>query len=360
MTRSMQDEVAFSRGPAMSNRMMLAPLTNPQSNADGTLGDDEYNWLTMRAEGGFGLVMTCASHVQKSGQGFPGQLGIWDDSHIPGLTRLAEGIHRHGSLAAVQLQHSGRRSRPDLTGEPAPCPWDDEKSGAVAMSEAQIEQLIEDFAQAAVRAEKAGFDGVELHGAHGYLLAQFLDGENNNRSDAYGGSFENRQRVLWSCIDRVRAETGPDFQLGVRLSPERFGIRLEEARQLAQSLMTSGTIDYLDMSLWNAFNEPVEAEFKSKPLIDWFTELDRGDCRLGVAGAIMDGATVQRCLDHGADFTLIGRAAIIHHDFAQRVLADPAFAAKERPLSRAWLHSEGVSETFCDYIKGTWPDFIAD
>jgi 2,4-dienoyl-CoA reductase-like NADH-dependent reductase (Old Yellow Enzyme family) len=89
---------------------MLAPLTNSQSAADGTLSDEEYRWLTMRAEGGFALTMTCASHVQAVGQGFPGQLGCFDDAHIPGLARLAEGIKQHDSLAVVQLHHAGRRS----------------------------------------------------------------------------------------------------------------------------------------------------------------------------------------------------------------------------------------------------------
>ena len=95
------DVVTFSHGPAMKNRFMLAPLTNEQSHADGTLSDEEYRWLTYRAEGGFGLTMTCASHVQRVGQAFTGQLGCYSDDHLPGLTRLAAGIKEHGSLAII-------------------------------------------------------------------------------------------------------------------------------------------------------------------------------------------------------------------------------------------------------------------
>ena len=86
------EPLSFVRGPAMKNRFMLAPLTNLQSHEDGRLSDEEFRWLTMRAEGGFGLTMTCAAHVQAQGQGFPGQLGIFSDAHLPGLTRLASTI----------------------------------------------------------------------------------------------------------------------------------------------------------------------------------------------------------------------------------------------------------------------------
>ena len=107
MPTQLADALEFNNGATLKNRFVLAPLTNLQSAADGVLSDDEYRWLTYRAEGGFGLTMTCAASVQHSGVGFPGQLGAHDDRHIPGLTRLAAGIKGHGSHAVVQLQHSG-------------------------------------------------------------------------------------------------------------------------------------------------------------------------------------------------------------------------------------------------------------
>ncbi len=102
--------LSFTRGPALKNRFMLAPLTNLQSHADGRLSDDEFHWLTLRAQGGFGLTMTCAAHVQAIGQGFPGQLGIYSDDHLEGLTRLAAAIKAAGSRAFVQLHHAGMRA----------------------------------------------------------------------------------------------------------------------------------------------------------------------------------------------------------------------------------------------------------
>ncbi len=344
----------------MPNRFMLAPLTNFQSHADGTLSDDEYNWLVKRAVGGFGLTMTCAAHVQAGGQGFPGQLGICSDAHLPGLERLAKGLRAEGSLSSVQLQHSGLRAEPKLSGQPRVAPWDDAETGARALSTAEVEQLIEDFVLAALRAERAGFDGVELHGAHGYLLCEFLDATNNMRTDRYGGSFENRTRVLREIIDGIRSRAGAGFQLGVRISPERWGIELGEAKALAGELMACGKIDYLDLSLWDCFKTPADTAQESKPLIDHFTDIERHGTPLGVAGKIMDAATARRCLEHGADFVLIGRGAILHHDFPKRALADEGFRSVERPVTREYLRSEGLGTAFVEYMATGWRGFVAD
>ena len=356
----LSDPLPLTRGPTWSNRITLAPLTNWQSHADGTLGEDEYRWLTMRAQGGFSMTMTCAAHVQASGQGFPGQLGAWSDAHLPGLTRLAQGIHAGGGVSSLQIQHSGRRADKALTGQPAVAPWDDAETGARALTTAEVEQLVQDFIAAARRAEQAGFHGVELHGAHGYLLAQFLDGENNRRSDRYGGSFENRYRILFELIAGIRAATGPDFQLGLRLSPERFGITMPESLSLAQLVLADGRLDYLDMSLWDCFKAPLDPAYAGKPLISHFAALNRGATRLGVAGKIMDTVTANRCLDSGVDFVMIGRGAMLHHDFARRALADPAFCCIERPVSRAHLQAEGLGPAFLQYVSSTWPRFVAD
>ena len=360
MTPSLSDPLTLSRGPAWAHRIELAPLTNWQSHADGTLGEDEYRWLTMRARGGFGMVMTCAAHVQAGGQGFPGQLGVWSDAHLPGLTRLAAGIHAGGAVSSLQLYHGGRRTETALTGQPRVAPWDDAETGARALSTAEVEQLVQDFIAAACRAERAGFQGVELHGAHVYLLAQFLDAEHNRRDDRYGGSFDNRCRVLFEVIDGIRAATGPQFQLGLRLSPERFDIRMSEALALARRVMEGGQLDYLDMSLWDCFKPPQDPAYAGRPLIAHFAALPRGSTRLGVAGKIMDAATAQRCLEAGADFVLIGRGAMLHHDFARRALADPQFRSIERPVSRAHLEAEGLGPNFLQYVASTWPRFVAD
>ncbi|QUD89449.1 NADH:flavin oxidoreductase [Phenylobacterium montanum] len=349
--------LSFARGPAMKNRFMLAPLTNLQSHPDGTLSEDEFRWLTKRAEGGFGVTMTCAAHVQRIGQGFPGQLGVFSDAHLPGLTRLAAAIKAAGSVSMVQLHHAGMRSPKELIGEAPVCPSDNEETGARALSEAEVEQLIEDFVAAAVRSERAGFDGVEIHGAHGYILCQFLSSEINRRTDRFGGSAENRERVIREIIKGVRARCRPNFILGLRLSPERFGVKLAEIRAFAQALMSEGDIDFLDMSLWDVSKEPEEAEFKGKSLMAWFTELDRGNVRLGVAGKIMTAAKARECLEAGCDFVLIGRGAILHHDFP-RLSADAAFRSVPVPVTREYLRNEGLGPAFLDYMA-SWKGFVA-
>jgi 2,4-dienoyl-CoA reductase-like NADH-dependent reductase (Old Yellow Enzyme family) len=251
----------FRRGPGMKNRFMLSPLTNLQSHEDGTLSEEEFHWLTLRARGGFGLTMTCAAHVQEVGKGFPGQLGIWSDRHLEGLGRLSTEIRRHGSLAFVQIHHAGMRSPADLIGGTPVCPSDNEKTGARALSLAETEQLASDFVAAAGRAQTAGFDGVEVHGAHGYIIGQYLSGNINHRTDAYGGSLEGRCRLLFEIVRGIRQICRPDFTIGVRLSPERFGMKLSETTVIAQRLMDSGLNDFLDMSLWDVFKEPEEDAF---------------------------------------------------------------------------------------------------
>ncbi len=351
--------ISFERGPTWRNRCMLAPLTNLQSHADGTLSDDELRWLEYRAEGGFGLVMTCAAHVQRVGQGFAGQLGVFGDEHVEGLARLAAAIRAHGAASAVQLHHAGIRSPKELVGEAPVGPSDDAETGARALTTEEVEVLVEDFIEAALRAEKAGFDGVELHGAHGYLLCAFLSPQTNRRTDRWGGSLENRSRILREILAGVRARCRDDFQVGLRLSPERFGVVFAEMRELAGELLTGGDLDYLDLSLWDCFKKPVDEAFAARPLIDWYTDLARGNTRLGVAGKLRGAADAQRALDHGADFAIVGRAAILHHDWPRRAASDASFTPVPLPVSREHLRAERLGEAFLGYMA-TWPGFVAD
>jgi 2,4-dienoyl-CoA reductase-like NADH-dependent reductase (Old Yellow Enzyme family) len=351
--------LAFAHGPAMKNRFALAPLTNWQSHPDGVLSDDEFHWLVKRAEGGFGMTMTCAAHVQRQGQGFPGQLGVFGEQHLAGLTRLAKAIKANGSLAVVQLHHAGMRSPKELIGQAPVCPSDNEETGARALSTAEVEQLVEDFVAAAHRAERAGFDGVEIHGAHGYVLAQFLSPEINLREDRYGGSVENRARIVKEIIAGVRARCRADFSLGLRISPERFGLKLAEIRQTAGEILADGAIDYLDLSLWDYAKEPTEEAHKGRTLMSYFTELPRGEVRLGCAGKVMTGEDVRACLERGMDFVFLGRAAILHHDYPRKYAADPDFKPIALPVTEAYLRQEGLSPAFVKYMQN-WKGFVAE
>ena len=355
---SLFDTVTFAHGPSMPNRFMLAPLTNMQSHPDGTLSDDEKTWLVKRAEGGFGLVMTCAAHVQKRGQGFPGQLGTFSDDHIAGLTGLASAIKSHGSVAIVQLHHAGHRSPKDLIGEAPVCPSDDPETGARALSTEETEALIADFVAAAVRCDRAGFDGVELHGAHDYMICEYLNPELNQRTDRYGGSLENRARLLMEIVAGIRRECRADFNLSVRLSPERFGMRTGEIRDVFVALVDAG-VDFVDMSLWDVFKEAADPDFAGRRLIDLFAELPRRTTRLAVAGKLYSALDAQRAIDAGADVAVLGRGAILHHDFPNQVRRDAEFAMRDLPVTPETLKDEGLSDTFVGYMRN-WPGFVTE
>ena len=359
MKNSPESPIQFKCGASMKNRFMLAPLTNRQSHEDGSLSDDELHWLTMRAKGQFGLVMTCASHVQEVGKGFSGQLGIFSDSHIPGHQKLTANIQQYGALAVIQLHHAGMRSPEALIQQTPVCPSDNEETGARALTLEEVILLKDDFINAAIRAKKCGYDGVEVHGAHGYILTQFLSPEINRRTDEYGGNLENRCRLLFEIIDGIRKSCGTEFLIGVRLSPEKFGLRLAEIKETAQRLIDEGQVDFLDISLWDCFKYPENDDIKSKLLLSHFTDLTYNQVLLTVAGKIRSAADVNKILGLGVDFVTIGRSAILHHDFPEQVMKDINFLPIETPVSKSYLQEEGLGDSFIHYMS-KWPDFVAD
>ena len=174
----------------------------------------------------------------------------------------------------------------------------------------------------------------KIHGAHGYILCQFLSSDINKRDDEYGGNLENRSRIIFEIVDGIRDKCGSEFLLGVRLSAERFGIKLGESKEVCRKLIDTNKIDFLDMSLWDSFKEPVEEEHQGKNLLEHFTELDFKDVLLTVAGNIRTGENAHKVLSNKVDFVTIGRAAILHHDFPLKVMENPNFEPIELPVSK--------------------------
>ena len=351
------DSITFACGSKMKNRFMLAPLTNQQSHEDGTLSEAEFHWLTMRAKGGFGLVMTCAAQVQENGKGFPGQLGIFSDRHIEGHTKLCNSLKAEGSLAVIQLHHSGMRSPKEVIKQQPVCPSDNEKFDARALTLDEVVIVRDNFIKAAQRAQQAGYDGVEIHGAHGYLLCQFLSKDINKRKDKYGGPLENRSRIIFEIVDGIRETCGNSFLIGVRLSPERFGMDLREIKQLSQHLIDQHQIDFLDISLWDCFKLPENKNYQNQTLLEHITSLDLKDVKLTVAGKISSGKDVYKILDSDVDFITIGRSAILHHDFPKKIFKNPNFEPESLPVSKIHLKNEGSSDVFINYMN-RWPGFI--
>jgi len=355
--KTASDSIKFRCGATMKNRFMLAPLTNTQSFENGILSDAEFNWLTMRAQGGFGLVMTCATHVQENGKGFQGQLGIFSDIHIKGHQRLTKELKSHGALAVVQLHHAGMRAPKELIDQRPVCPSIDEETDSRALTLEETKGIIDAFIKAAVRAKTSGYNGVEIHGAHGYLLCQFLSKEINKRQDQYGGSLENRSRIIFEIVEGIRNMCGTSFIIGVRLSPERFGMDLNEIKILAQNLIDSNLIDFLDISLWDCFKMPEDKTYQDKTLLDHFTGLNFKEVKLTVAGKISSGKEVRDILKNKVDFVTIGRSAILHHDYPNRIIENPNFEPHPLPVTESYLKKEGLSNAFITYMS-RWPNFV--
>jgi len=354
---SLFDPLTFRTGLAAPNRIVLAPMTNRQSHEDGSLGEDELRWLCSRADGGFGVVMTCAAHVAKDGQGWPGELGIYDDALLPGLTTLADALRQRGVVSMVQIFHGGLRADPSVNGA---VPWS--ASAADGVREATGEDLarvVRQFADAAARAKTAGFDGVELHGAHGYLFTQFLSIEQNRRTDAWGGPLANRARLLRDALRAVRDRVGPSFTVGVRLSPENFGnargLDLDESVQTAVWLAEDGA-DFVHLSLWPAL-EPT-AKRPGVRAIPLFRDALPLDVAILAAGAIWSRSDADAVLDLGADGVVLGRAAIINRDWPLRA-RDAAWEPRRPPVTLEELEAAGLSPTFAGYMRG-WKGFVLE
>lgn len=349
------------------NRIVLAPMTNQQSNDDGTLGDDEYRWLTRRAKEGFGIIITCAAHVTKDGQGWQGELGIFDDVHLEGLTKLAKGIQEHQSLAIVQLFHGGARSPEDVIGHQ---PWSasahEMKVGSKVIDVRQgtkddIQRTIQAFVDAADRAFRAGFNGVELHGAHGYLLHQFMSTVTNTRTDEWGGNFENRTRLVRTILKSIKEKIPAGFIIGVRLSPEDKytfqGIDFDESLELARILSEEGA-DYIHISPWEALKRPDKYSNIDKALITYFREAVLQDIPVMVAGGIWTGSNAENAIDIGADFVALGRAAIGVPDWPARV-KHPDLLLPSPPFTIDQLRKADLGEKFIEYMK-RWKGFVAE
>jgi len=316
---SIVDPLVLRTGLRAKNRVVLAPMTNKQSHADGTLSDDERQWLSSRADGGFGVVMTCAAHVATDGQGWQGELGIFDDAHVPGLTALATELRERGAASIVQIFHGGVRADPTITGQ---TPWSSsEGEGAREGTTEDLARVVAQFTAAACRAQLAGFDGVEIHGAHGYLFTQFLSATHNRRTDAWGGALDHRARLLRDVTRSIRAAVRPDFTVGVRLSPEDFGnakgLDIDESVQVARWLAEDG-VDFVHLSLWRSALGT--RKYPEVHALELFRPALPADVALIVAGGVWTREEADALLARGADAVALGRCAIINRDWPRRIV----------------------------------------
>ena len=247
------------RGVDLSDRLVMPPMASGKPNPDGTVSDSLVEYYKEKSQGGYlGLVITEHAFVCQQGKAHGGQLSIAREEDIPGLRRLADAIHNNGVKAVAQISHAGGAANPQDTGmEPVSASavqTPRAKAGAPlprAMTVGEIQAVVEAFAQAACRAQEAGFDGVELHAAHGYLLNQFYSPLTNHRTDAYtSATLAGRLRFLLEAVEAVRAAVGQELLLAVRLGAGDDmpgGTTVEDSVRACQLLEQAG-VDLLDIS----------------------------------------------------------------------------------------------------------------
>jgi 2,4-dienoyl-CoA reductase-like NADH-dependent reductase (Old Yellow Enzyme family)/thioredoxin reductase len=226
-------------------------MTSNYADEDGMVTDRLIDFFAERAAGGVGLIIVEATYVSQNGRRSKYNINVFDDRFIPGLARLTSAVKRHGARVALQIAHGGRECRREVTGEQpvAPSAVSSAFSGYGAgeqpriLSLAEIEEMVVNFAKAAVRAKEAGFDLVEIHGAHGYLISQFLSANTNFRTDRYGGGLEGRARLLEEVVLRCKEAVGPDMPVTVRLNASDYtpgGLTLEESLQVGRIAERAG------------------------------------------------------------------------------------------------------------------------
>lgn len=239
----------------IKNRLVMPPMATGLALKDGTVTDRQIDYYAERAKGGAGLIIVEITCVDSPvGKGNVRQIAIDDDCFIPGLSRLAEAIKRSGARAAIQLHHAGRQTSSRWTGHQPVAPSPVAMPGGEQPRELTLEEIAalrSRFAEAAERAKRAGFDGVEIHGAHCYLICQFLSPLSNQRRDAYGGRLENRARFLLEVIEAVRGRVGKDYPVWCRLSAMEIGgeggITLEDTLTVAKMAEEAG-VDAIHVS----------------------------------------------------------------------------------------------------------------
>ena len=359
------DPFTFPRtGHVVKNRSVLAGMTNKQSHEDGSISDQEIKWLNRRAKGGFGIVTTAAANVSKGGQGWEGEIGLYHNRHIENLIKLVDSVHDHGSLIFAQLFHGGMKAPESLTGEKplsaSSIPCKESSSGVTrAASLDDIKRIIQDFTLAAERCVKSGFDGIELHGAHGYLISQFLGEKTNLRQDDWGRDITGRSNFLIEIYRSIKKSVPESFIVGVKISPEieDLGINLDDSMELVELLKGEG-IDFLHLSCWDVFKRSKQYPDDPKTLTQWFTE-NISDLPVVIStGRVWSSADSQNLIKQGSDLVGVARVGIPYPDWPKN-LQNRDYSPLPAPFTVQQLQEADLSDVFIDYMR-KWKGFVAN
>lgn len=330
---SLFESFKFKNGISLRNRVVMSPMTTWASNDDYTISDGEVNYYRRRVTG-VGLVITGCTHVQPNGIGFTNEFAAYDDKFIPSLRRLADAAKSGGAAAVLQIFHAGSKALPDLT------PNGDVVSSSAVETEAtgfapsvmprelshdEVWEVIHAFGETTRRAIEAGFDGVEIHGAHGFLVQNFFSPYFNRREDDWGGSLENRLRFPLAIVKEmkrvIQKHAVKPFILGYRISPDEHqegGIRMKDTYVLIDCLIEA-EVDYVHASLADALSsKPVDSQ-DDRTYLELIVEHVNSRIPLLAAGSMVTPGDAAKGLDKGLNLAVIGHALITDPDWIDKV-----------------------------------------
>jgi len=328
----------FKCGLELANRFVIAPLTTNSSHEDGTATDSEIAFFRRRAATGFGATISSAAYVEEDGRSWRG-IGATHDGHLPRLRALAEVMRAAGGLAILQIYDGGRIAIPDIIGENrmrAASAIPSLRPGSKtprAMTSNEVEGLVASFGRAAILARRAGFDGVEIHGANHYAVHQFFSPRANQRTDNWGGTLAKRMNFPIAVARAVRDALGPKLIAGFRVTPfeaEQDGYTLDDTQLLCDELAGLG-LDYISISLDNyrlsrpmsearVYNVPLEQRHTaSENPIKAISRVIGGRCAVMASGGISTAANAEGAIELGADVMAIGRAVIVDPEWLTKV-----------------------------------------
>ncbi|QNX07575.1 NADH-dependent flavin oxidoreductase [Acinetobacter seifertii] len=316
----------------LRNRIIMAPMTTWSANHDGNVSEQELNYIRKRVNG-VGLVITGCTHVQENGIGFTNEFAAFDDRFIPSLKKLAQAAKSGGAPAILQIFHAGNKAIPDLipkadvvsasalktpTGS-----FVDSQITSRALSHQEILEVIHAFGETTRRAIEAGFDGIELHGAHGFLIQNFFSPLFNQRQDEWGGSLEKRMRFPLEIVKEakrvIKQYAKKPFALGYRISVEEYdenGLRIGDSLQLIDRLIESD-IDYLHVSLTDILNSKPVCATDENLTIQSIIEHVNYRVPLISAGKIRTPHQALQALQLGLPLIAIGKALVMNPDWVE-------------------------------------------
>ena len=334
MTNKLTDKVTLRHGATLNNRIAMSPMQSQSGKRNGFVSDDTLKYYGARSQVG-GLIVTEFHYVSENGgpayhPGYPEQLAAYSDAHLDGLTKLATTMKKDGNKAILQIHHAGRAAVGQaLSGQdvvaPSAIDFDFLSYPIRALTEQEIEDIIQDFGRATSRAIKAGFDGVEIHGANHYLIQQFFSALSNHRTDKWGGSFEKRMAFPLAVVKEVKrvvAEEAPsNFIIGYRLSPEEIhgsevGYDYKEATALVTEIVKN-ELDYIHLSLWGGYASTPSGVDQSYAAL--FKNVLDDETKLLAVGGVFDEESAKDAIENYTDIVVVGRGTLIDPQFGLKI-----------------------------------------